>query len=307
MMNSAAYDAALRQRVGLTVWFTDAAVASCKAELRITRGGQPRCSALAIATALTLRAVFRLALQQTEGLIGSILALLGLDLARPDPSPLSRRAETLELAWPRPGSAPVHLAPVHLAPVHLAPVHLGVDSTGVKLCGAGEWLLEKHGTHTRRSWRKLHVGVDADTGQIVAATLSPSNVDDASQVAPLLDQAGPLASFMADGACDQDGVYGKVARRSPDAAVIVPPRSSAVPSKTAGTAPTQPDRPLQMIARQTPQGLADAAGPGRKPRAVTGARWSRPTSAGSSGRSKRGCARARTDVARWRSPSPSAS
>ncbi len=233
--NSAAYDAALRQRGSLTVWFADEAIAAWKAEPRTTRGGQPRYSALAIATALTLWAVFRLALRQTEGLIGSILALLGLDLAVPDHSTLSRRAETLALPPAQHGSAPVHLL---------------VDSTGLKLCGAGEWLLEKHGTRTRRSWRKLHVGVDADTGRIVAATLTTSDVDDASQVSALLDQAGPLASFTADGAYDQDGVYDEVARRSPGTAVIVPPRSSAVPSETAGTAPTQRDRHLQMISER---------------------------------------------------------
>jgi hypothetical protein len=52
------------------------------------------------------------------------------------------------------------------------PLHLLVDSTGLKLCGPGEWLLEKHGTRTRRSWRKLHLGVDADTGQIGATALT---------------------------------------------------------------------------------------------------------------------------------------
>ena len=230
--NSAAYDAVLRQRGSLTAWFTDAAIAAWKAEPRTTRGGQPRSSALAITTALTLRAVLRLALRQTEGPIGSILALLGLDLAVPDHSTLSRRAETLDVASPRPGSAPVHLP---------------VDSPGLKLCGSGEWLLEKHGTRTRRSWRTLHVGVDADTGRIVAATLTTSDVDDASQVGALLDQAGPLASRAADGAYDQGGVHGEVARRSPGTAVIVPPWSSAVPSDTAGTAPTQRDRHLQTI------------------------------------------------------------
>ena len=189
--------------------------------------------------------MFRLALRQTEGLVGSILALLGLDLAVPDHSTLSRRAETLKVASPRPGSAPVHLL---------------VDSTGLKLCGSGEWLLEKHGTRTRRSWRKLHIGVDADTGRILAAVLTTSDVDDATQVSTLLDQIGPLASFTADGAYDQDGVHGGVARHSPGAAVIVPPRSSAVPSQTAGTAPTQRDRHLQMIARHGRRSWQQASG-----------------------------------------------
>ena len=118
MTNWAAYDIALRQRGSLTVWFTEAAIAAWKAEPRRTRGGQPRYSALAITTALTLRAVFRLALRQTEGLIASLLRLLGLDLAAPDHSTLSRRGETLPVSRPRPGSEPVHLL---------------VDSTGLKL------------------------------------------------------------------------------------------------------------------------------------------------------------------------------
>ena len=128
-------------------------------------------------------------------------------------------------------------------------MHLLVDSTGLKLFGSGEWLLEKHGTKTPRSWRKLHIAVDADTGQIAAAALTTNDIDDASQVGSLLDHVdGPVASFTADGAYDQDGVYGEVVARYPDASVIVPPRSSAAPSDTAQTAPTMRDRHLQIIA-----------------------------------------------------------
>ena len=244
--NWAEYDAALRQRGSLTVWFTDAAIAAWRAERRTTRGGQPHYSALAITTALTLRAVFRLALRQTEGLIGSVIRLLGLDLAVPDHSTLSRRAETLQVLRPRSSSAPVHLL---------------VDSTGLRLCGPGEWLVEKHGARTRRSWRKLHLGVDADTGEIIAADLTSNEVDDGSQVGPLLDQvARPVASFTGDGAFDRDDVYGEVAARHPEAAVIVPPRSSAVPSETAETAPTQRDEHLQLIAERGRMGWQKASG-----------------------------------------------
>ena len=212
------YDAGLRQRGSLTVWFTDEAVQAWQAEPRTTRGGQPAYSPLAILTALTLRAVFRLPFRQTEGLISSVIGLLGLDLAIPDHTTLCRRAETLEVPRPRPRSDG-------------EPMHLLVDSTGLKLCGAGEWLLEKHGTKTRRSWRKLHIGMDAETGQIVAAALTTNDVGDGSQVGPLLDQvAAPVVSFTADGAYDQEGVAAAVAERHPEAAVIVPPRSTAVPS-----------------------------------------------------------------------------
>lgn len=236
VMNWREYDASLRQRGSLTVWFSDAAIEGWRAKPRTTRGGQPCYSPLAILTALTLRAVFRVALRQTEGLIGSIIHLLGLALAVPDHTTLCRRAETLEVPRPRRRSDG-------------EPLHLLVDSTGLKLCGAGEWLLEKHGTRTRRSWRKLHIGMDAESGQIVAGALTTNDVDDGSQVGPLLDQvAAPVASFTADGAYDQEGVAAAVAARHWQAAVIVPPRSTAVPSETAESAPTQRDRHLQCIA-----------------------------------------------------------
>jgi Transposase DDE domain len=251
--NWAEYDTSLRQRGSLTVWFTAEAIAAWRAEPRTTRGGQPSYPALAIKTALTLRAVFRLALRQTEGLIGSILQLLGLDLAVPDHSTLSRRAETLEV--PRPCSSSG------------GPVHLLVDSTGLRLCGPGEWLIEKHGTRRRRAWRKLHIGVDANSGQILASELTTSDVDDGSQVEPLLDQiTAPLASFIGDGAYDQAGIYSTVGKRYPDAHVIVPPRSTAVLSEDVETTPTQRDRHLQSIAEHGRTGWQKRSGYTRRAR-----------------------------------------
>ncbi len=255
IMNWRAYDASLRQRGSLTVWFTDEAIEAWRAEPRTTPGGQPWYSPLAILTALTLRTVFRLALRQTEGLIGSVIGLLGLTLATPDHTTLCRRAETLEVPRPQPRRDG-------------APLHLLVDSTGLKLCGAGEWLVEKHGTKVRRSWRKLHIGLDADTGQIVAAALTTKEMDDGAEVGPLLDQVtGPVASFTADGAYDQEGVAVVVAERHPEAAIIVPPRSSAVPSETAETAPTQRDRHLQSIAEHGRAAWQKASGYTRRARA----------------------------------------
>src|SRR5215213_1308800 len=266
--NWPAYDASLRQRGSLAVWFTDDAVAAWAAEPRTIRGGQPWYSELAILTALTLRAVFRLAYRQTEGLIGSIMRLLGLDLPVPDHTTLSRRAATLE--GPRPRSSSRTEAGNGAAPVHLL-----VDSTGLKLCGPGEWLIEKHGTKTRRSWRKLQLGVDADTGQIVAAALTTPDVDDGSQAGPLLDQvAGPVASFTSDGAYDQDGVYASVAERHPDATIIVPPRATAVPSQTVESAPTQRDRHLQHIADHGRMAWQRASGYTKRARAEAAiGRW----------------------------------
>src|SRR4051812_22945781 len=246
--NWAEYDAALRARGSLTVWFTPEAVAAWAAAPRTSRGGQPSYSDLAITTALTLRAVFRLALRQTEGLISSILQLLDLDLAVPDHSTLSRRAETLKLLKPRSG-------------LGSGPVHLLVDSTGLKLCSPGEWPEEKHGTKRRRGWRVLHLATDADTGRIVASVLTDKEADDGSQVGPLLDRIeGAVAAVTGDGAYERDDIYAEVAARHPAAAVVVPPRANAVPSETAGIAPTQRDQHLRCITERGHMGWQKASG-----------------------------------------------
>ena len=267
VVNWREYDESLRRRGSLTVWFSDEVIEAWKASPRTGRGGRPAYSDLAILTGLTLKAVFRLAYRQTEGLIGSVIGLLGLDLAVPDPSTLCRRAETLEGPRPKPRGAGADDA-AGGADGGAEPLHLLVDSTGLKLIGAGEWLVEKHGTKRRRSWRKMHLGVDADTGRIVAATLTDRDEDDAAQVGPLLDQvAAPVASVTADGAFDQDRVYADVAERHPEAEVVVPPRSTAVPSESAETAPTQRDRHLQLIAEKGRMGWQKATGYNARARA----------------------------------------
>ncbi len=228
------------------MWFAAEVIDAWRAEPRTARSGQPRYSGVAVATALTLRAVFRLAPRQTEGLIGSILALLGLDLAVPDHSTLSRRSETQEAPRPRRGREPVHLL---------------VDSTGLWLCGPGGWLEEEHGTKRRRTWKKLHLATDADTGRIVASALTGKEADDRSRVGPLLDRVdGPVASFTGDGAYDRDDVHAAVAARHPDADVVMPPRSGAVPSATAETAPTRRDAHPRWIAERGRMGWQRASG-----------------------------------------------
>lgn len=158
-----------------------------------------------------------------------------MELAVPDHSTLSRRARTLRLP----------LEPVSSG----GAVELLVDSTGVKLCGPGEWFVERHGIQRRRAWKKLHVGLDAVTRWILAAPLTDHDVDDGSQVGALLDQVEePLAAFVADGTYGQAGVTAAVAAHTSDAAVVMPPRSTAVPSASAETNPTQCDQHLQSIA-----------------------------------------------------------
>jgi Transposase DDE domain len=127
------------------------------------------------------------------------------------------------------------------------PVDLIVDSTGLKVCGQGEWQSQKHGKKKRKCWKKLHIGVD-DQGQIIASTVTDSHAQDPSQVPVLLGQVDrEIERFIGDGIYDQQPVYAAVAQHSPGARVIIPPRKDAVLSPTAATAPSQRDQHLLAI------------------------------------------------------------
>jgi len=217
--NWAEYEAGLRRRGSLTLWMTAEALSSWQAPKRTTRGGQPRYSDLAIETALTLGLVFGLRLRQTEGLLTSVLQLMGLDLAVPDHTTLSRRARTGRSFDRRQGRCISTEEPIHVL----------IDSTGVEIHGAGQWLEEKHGARSRRGWRKLHLAMNADSGEIIAHVMTDQDTGDASQVEPLLDQIdAPIGQFTADGAYDGKPTYDVVTRHSAGAAVVIPPRSNAV-------------------------------------------------------------------------------
>jgi hypothetical protein len=207
------YEAGLRRRGSMTFWITPDALAGWAAPPRKTRGGQPLYSDLAIETALMLGMVFGLRLRQSEGLLGSVLDMMGLNMPVPDHTTLSRRART----W-KPSARSNDRQ--HVAD---GPIHVLVDSTGLKVYGAGQWLEEKHGAKSRRNWRKLHLAVDADSGEIIAHSLTDQETGDASQLESLLDQIDDeIGQFTADGA------YDAVLRHSAGARVVVPPRSNAV-------------------------------------------------------------------------------
>nr|AFV27405.1 Transposase [Vibrio coralliilyticus] len=217
--NWSEYEAGLCQRGSLTLWMTPEALSSWQAPKRTTRGGQPRYSDLAIETALMLGLVFGLRLRQTEGLRTSVLKLTGLGLAVPDHSTLSRRA-----VKPRtPNKLPGDRIPEN------GPMHVLIDSTGLQIHGAGQWPEEKHGAKFRKGWRKLHLALDADSGDIVAHVMTDQDAGDDSQVAPRQDQIDtPIGQFTADGAYDGEPTYSAVTDHSPEAAVINPPRANAV-------------------------------------------------------------------------------
>lgn len=167
--NWPAYEAGLRRRGDLTFWVDDASLAGWRASRRTTPGGQPRYSDRAIELVLTLRLVVHLALRQAEAFAASMMRLLGREFAVPDHTTLSRRGRAFANRHPR-------------VVRHDGPVHLVLDSTGLQLFGQGDWNAEKHG-RARRHWRKLHLAVDASTGEIAAHVLTADNADDGIQAA----------------------------------------------------------------------------------------------------------------------------
>jgi len=200
--NWASYNESLRRRGDLMVWVSDQALGLWSAPRRTTRGGQRTYTDLAIEICLTLSAVYKQPLRQTQGPIRSIAGLLGVEIAVPDFSTLSRRGEGLTL-------------PATRKTDRSDPVHLVVDSTGLKIFGEGEWCAQKHKTKAKRKhWRKLHLGLDLVSGEIVCDNLTTDHVGDPTALPGLLDQiASPVTQFLADGAYDGSSTRDVLAAR----------------------------------------------------------------------------------------------
>jgi hypothetical protein len=211
--NWSEYDRALVNRGSLTIWISEEAVAAWKPDGPKQRGGQKAYSDFAIETALMIKEVFRLTNRGTEGLIGSIFQLMRIDLSVPDHTTLSRRGKDLGVSLPKQKKTVVHLV---------------VDSTGLKLYGEGEWKMRKHGKSKRRIWRKIHLAVDSESGEIQAGFLSEASLSDAQALTSLLGEIDlQIEDFSADGAYDKRTVYRDVRKHSPESKIHIPPRKDA--------------------------------------------------------------------------------
>lgn len=209
------YDRALVRRGSLTLWFDDVFLNERWRPAPTGRRGAPfRYSDTAIQARLVLKAVFDLPYRRVEGLAGSIVRLLGLTLSIPDHTLLSRRAKTLRVEIPRRARTGL--------------IHLVVDSTGLKVYGEGEWKVRQHGAGQRRTWRKVHVAVDAQVKDVLAVEVTTAQWTDGEVFAGLLEQIeDPIAQVDADGAYDTRAVYAAAAAHGAD--LVVPPRENAVP------------------------------------------------------------------------------
>jgi transposase len=237
LRNWSAYNAALIARGSLTLWVDEEAVTAWRYTGPTQRGAQYVYADAAIKCILTLRAVYHLALRATEGLARSVFALMEAALPVPSYSTLSRRAAEMDVALG--------------ALLRATPLHLVIDSSGFKVYGEGEWKVRQHGWSKRRTWRKLHLGVDEATGEIVAAGASEAGVSDDAALPDLLAQVeGDLSQVSADGAYDKRHCYDALAERG--AKAVIPPRRNAKiwqHGNCAG-APWQRDENLRAIRHQ---------------------------------------------------------
>jgi Transposase DDE domain len=209
------YNSALTQRGSLTLWVDQTAIDQWLCADTPTRRGRPmKYTDAAITCCLLLREVFHLPLRQTQGLTRSIFAMLNINLPSPHYSLLCRRARHLKLSLAAPSAKPIK--------------HLVFDASGLKVFGEGEWKVRTHGKDYRRRWRKLHIGLDADSQQVVVALLTDATVVDPRTLPRQLKQVeSPVERVYGDGAYDARACYRAIHQRG--ARAIIPPRKGSVP------------------------------------------------------------------------------
>lgn len=207
------YNKALVGRGSLTLWVSEDILQTWRETQRTGRRGRPCTYTTALILCMaTLEEVYHLPLRATQGLMSSIVRLLGVELRVPDYTTLSRRRRALEVALPRRKKS--------------EPLHVVCDSTGIKVYGEGEWKVRQHGYTRRRTWRKLHLGVDEATGELVAAVVSTNSFKDSQLLGDLLAQVeDEITQVSADGAYDSRHCYDAIRER--EARAAIPPQKRA--------------------------------------------------------------------------------
>lgn len=208
--NWSQYNQDLKRRGDVTVWIDDAVANSWYCQGPKAKIGAPFVySDAAITCGLTIGAVFGLPLRQTEGFLTSILQLMRISLKAPCYSTFSRRAAKLEVVLPRTGTS----------------THIVLDSTGLKVYGEGEWKVRQYGYDKRRTWRKLHLAMDADTHQIISCCLTTNDFHDSQILPELLAGEENVDAVSGDGSYDTKSCYEAI--EALGAKAIIPPRRGA--------------------------------------------------------------------------------
>ena len=187
------YNKGLVSRGSLTFWFSKDVIDDWPKKASDAHGNR-KYSDMVILCGLTLRQLFRLPLRATEGMMISLTELMKIKVNTPNYSTLSRRGKTLQVNLGVKGSSKAR--------------HILVDSTGIQVIGEGEWKVLRHGESRHQVWRKLHIAMDAESHEILAATMTESVRLDGNYLPGLIDKIeGPIIQITGDGAYDKKNCY----------------------------------------------------------------------------------------------------
>ena len=233
-INWSKYNQALINRGNISIWFDPKT--QWYAQPKGKHGRNQTYSDTAIQCCLMIKSLFRLSLRMVTGFVQSLIYLCGLDWTAPDYSTICRRQKHIDIAINYQKSS--------------NGLQLLVDSTGLKFLGEGEWKRKKHQPEYRRQWRKLHIGIDAETLQIRAIQLTTNNVSDSQVLGDLLDQIPQdeqINSVYTDGAYDTKQCRQVIADRQAHA--VIPPRKNAKPWKDTKTSWLERNELLRTVKR----------------------------------------------------------
>lgn len=252
--NWAQYNAGLIARGDVSMWIDESLFAPVTAT---PRRGRPCVYVDALIQGLlALKQVFHLPLRALQGFAQSLRRLALPALPVPNYTTLSRRAQNLQVLLP--------------ASRACEPLHLVIDSTGLKLYGEGEWKVRRHGWSKRRTWRKVHLAMDANTGQIHAALMTHQDVGDGEVLPDLLDQIPaqvPIGTVGGDGAYDSRACHAHIAARGANPSI--PPREGASPWPDSTPGATWRNAAIARIAASSRRAWKQASGYHRRSLAET--------------------------------------
>lgn len=237
--NWSEYNKSLVKRGNVTIWFSEETIKAWLGDGGGGRKGRPQIySDDAILCALLIKTMYGLPLRAVEGFLQSLVLLMGLSIPVPSYSQISRRSKKLE------GKVKELLKG--------NPRELVLDATGLKVYGEGEWKVRQHGRSKRRTWRKLHIGLDVETGEIVMAELTKKEAGDGQTGEKLLKEHSKekskktLKRVYGDGA--YDGIeFRRVVHGLGAEAVVPPPRHAVHHSDATGALAERNNGVLEIL------------------------------------------------------------
>jgi len=239
------YNQSLVNRGSITFWFSDEAITKWYSAERLEKPGRPDVySNDTIRCALIIKVVFHVALRQLQGLIMSLIEILGVDVVCPHYSVFSRRAKDLNIPMRKFLKRGEHLNVIF-------------DSTGIKVFGEGEWKVRKHGYSKRRTWRKVHVGICADSGQVIVSAVTSNDISDDTAMLHMMEALDgvSLRNVLGDGAYDtvdcREAIHDRGGQQ-----IIPPKRTARVQRKDPIPCLLQRDRAINRINELGAEGRA---------------------------------------------------